>query len=185
MLLIKSNLHRIPARMRKRAFQPSRGRQDLIVDLEAGRRGQVREENGFVGHLVYHTNVAGTGPGTMTRKHQEQAKSRGLKRKCWCHDTLTNPSQVVHPCFRGAFLDPVTNRREPHAGSQHCRSHNTPGFTKVNAFHPIKLMVVLQQPRGLPRSRLQMRSHDRNSLRQRLTVIDWALARSEQIERIG
>jgi hypothetical protein len=77
----------------------------------------VRKEHGFVGPLVEHTDVAGIGPGTMTRKHQEQPKSDGHKREGRRHDPLTNASQVIRAGFRTAFANAVTNRHEPHAES--------------------------------------------------------------------
>jgi hypothetical protein len=120
----------------KRTTQPSRGRQGVLGDLEAGMRGQVREENGLVGPLVEHPDVAGIGPPTRTRKHQEQPKPRGRKRKGRRRDPLANPSEVVHAGFPMAFPNSLTNRRQPQAGVSTAAAITTPASSSHDNLSP-------------------------------------------------
>src|SRR5207244_8988529 len=111
--------------------QAGRGRQGLIVVLEAGMGRQVREENGFVGPVVEHTDVAGIGPGTVTRKYQKQPKSKGHERKALRHDPLTNSAKWYTPASIFAFASAVAYGHEPHAGVSILRQpHQAPASFK-------------------------------------------------------
>jgi hypothetical protein len=123
LLLIKPDLDGVSAYVGKGTSQAGNGRQGLVVALEAWMGRQVREQNGFIGSIVEHTDVAGKGPRTVTRKNQKHLKSKSHKRKDRRHDILTNSSQMVYAGLRIAFANPVTNGHESYAGCQHCRSH--------------------------------------------------------------
>jgi hypothetical protein len=85
---------------------------------------QMREENGFVGPIIEHTEVAGIGPRMVTRENQEHPEAKGQEWKDLRPDSLTNTSEMVDAGLRSAFANAIANRHEPHARRHHCRSHN-------------------------------------------------------------
>jgi hypothetical protein len=126
LFLIKPDLDGVSARVGKRTSQASNCRHCLIVVLEEGIGYQFREENGFVILVVDHTDVSGICAGPVTRKNQKNPKSKRNERKGPRRDPLTNSSQMVYTGLGFAFANSITNRHEPYAGCQHCRSHDKP-----------------------------------------------------------